>query len=111
MASGCRWLHGAFVMRDPVDVRGGVGQAEGICGGVGMPNDTLKRLLRILEVGLPILPSPVKSRQPFELRSLVMEAYLCKEGAGYNGNKPHVQYGKAGLPGLPLYVLAAGNEL
>ena len=45
-----------------MDVNGGVGRAEVIRGGVGVSNDLLKRLLRFLEVGLPLLPSPVESR-------------------------------------------------
>ena len=58
-----------------------------------MPNDTLERLLRVLEVGLPLFPSLVKSRQPFELRSFSRESFLCEEGVGCDGNKPRVQYG------------------
>ena len=45
-----------------MDVNGGVGRAEVIRGGVGVSNDLLKRLLRFLEVGLPLLPSPVELR-------------------------------------------------
>ena len=107
----CRWLHSVSVVRDLIDMRGGIGQAEGIRGGVGVSNDALERLLRILEVGLPLFPSPVESRQTFELKFFVMEAFLFKEGAGCDGNKPRVRYGKSGLPGLPLCVLGAGNEL
>ena len=110
-APGCCWLHGVSVVQDPVDVRGGVDQDEGIPREVGVPNDTLKRLLRVLEVGLTLFLSPVESRQPFELRLFVREAFLCEEGAGCDGNNPRVQYGKASLPGLPLRVLAAGNGL
>ena len=110
-APGYRWLHGVSVVRDPVDVRGGVGQSEGIRRGVGMPNDALARLLRVLEVGLPLFPSPFKSRQPYKLRSFVREAFLCKEEGVCDGNKPCVRYGEAGSPGLPLCVLASVNEL
>ena len=76
-----------------------------------MPNDALERLLCVLEVRLPLFPSLFELRQPFELRSFVREAFLCKEGAGCNSNKPRVRYGEAGSPELTLCVLAAGNEL
>ena len=55
-----------------------------------MPDYALKRLLCVLEVGLPLLPGPVESRQTFKLRSLVREDFLCKEVAGFNSNKPCV---------------------
>ena len=76
-ASGCRWLHGVSVIFDPLDICGGVGQAEGVRGGVGMTNDVLERFLRVLEVGLPIFLSPVELRQLFKLRSFVRGAFLC----------------------------------
>ena len=76
-----------------------------------MPNEALERFLHVLEVGLPLSPSPVESRQPFELRSFVREDFLYEEGVGCDGNNPRVQDGGAGSPGLLLYVLAAGNEL
>ena len=66
-----------------------------------MPNDALERLLHVLEVILPLFPSPVESRQPFKLKSFVREDFLCDEGAGRDGNMPRVQDGKAGSPGLP----------
>ena len=78
-----------------MDVHGGVGQAKGIRRGVGMKNDVFERLLRVLEVGLPLFPSSFELRQPFKLRSFVREAFLCKEGAGSDGNKPHVRDGEA----------------
>ena len=89
----------------------GVGQAEGIHRGVGVPNDAPERLLCILEVGLPLLPIPIELGKLFELGTFVREALLCEEGVGCNGNKPRVRYSEAGLPGLPLSFLAAGNEL
>ena len=94
-----------------MDVNGGVGQAEVIRGGVGVSNDPLKRLLCFLEVGLPLLPSPVESRQPVGIKLFIREDFFCEEGAGCDGNKPRVRYSEAGLPGLPLSFLAAGNEL
>ena len=61
-APGCHWPHGVSVVQDPVDVCGGVGQSKVIHGGVGVSNDTLERLLRVLEVGLPLFSSPFESR-------------------------------------------------
>ena len=75
--------------------------------GVGVPNDALKR---VLEVGLPLLPSPFESRKPFEIRLFFREDYFCKEGTGCDSNKSRVRYSKAGLPGLPLRFLAAGDQ-
>ena len=69
-----------------MDARGSIGRAEGIRGGVGMLNDALKGLLRVLEAGFPRFPSLVELRQPFELGSFVREAILCDEGAGCDGN-------------------------
>ena len=61
-APGCRWLHGVSVVRNSMDVHGGICGAKGIRGGVGVLDDALERLLRVLEVGLPLLPSPVELR-------------------------------------------------
>ena len=93
-----------------MDDRSDVGRAEVIHRGVGMSHDAIERLFRVLEVGLPLFPSPVESRQPLELGSLFREAFLCEGGAGCEGNKPRVRDSKAGSPGLPLSVLAAGNK-
>ena len=93
-----------------MDDHSGVGRAGGIRKGVGMSHDALEHLLHVLEVGLPLLPSPVESRQPLVLGSLVQEDFLREEGAGCKGNKPRVQDGEAGSPGLPLCFLAAGNK-
>ena len=93
-----------------MDVHGGVGRAKVIRGGIGVPNDALERLLRVLEVGLPLFPRLVKLRQPFELRSFVREDFFCEEGAGCDGNKPRVRYSEAGSPGLPLRFLAMGDK-
>ena len=75
-----------------------------------MSHDALERLLRVLEVGFPLFPSPVKSRQPLELGSFLREAFFLKEGAGCEGNKPRVRDGESGLPGLPLCILTAVNK-
>ena len=75
-----------------------------------MSHSALERLLRVLEVGFPLLPSPVESRQPLELGSLVREDFICKEGAGCKGNKPRVRDGETDLPCLLLCVLAAGKK-
>ena len=75
-----------------------------------MSHEALESLLRVLEVGLPLFPSLVDSRQPLKLGSLVREAFLREEGAGCKGNKSCVRYGEAGLPGLPLCILTSGNK-
>ena len=49
-------------MRDPMDVRDGIPRAEGILRGVGVTDDALERLLRVLKVGLPLFPSLAESR-------------------------------------------------
>ena len=75
-----------------------------------MSHDALESLLRVLEVGLPLFPRPVKSRQPLELGPLVKEDFICEEGAQCEGNKSHAGDSDAGSPGLPLCVLAAGKK-
>ena len=94
-----------------MDVNGGVGRAKVIRGGVGVSNDLLKRLLRFLEVGLPLLPSPVESRQPVGIKLFIREDFFCEEGAGCDGNKPRVRYIEARSPGLPLRFLAECDKL
>ena len=93
-----------------MDACGGVGRDEGIRRGIGILHDALERILRVLEVGFPPLPSPFKSRQPLKLGSLVREAFLRKKEARCEGNKPRVRYGEDGSPGRPLCVLAAGDK-
>ena len=55
-----------------------------------MSHDALERLLRALEVELPLFPSAVESRQSLELGLLVREAFLREEVAGCEGHKPRV---------------------
>ena len=59
-APGCRWPNGVSVVRDTMDVRGGVCQYEGIRRGFGVSDDILERLLRVLEVGLPLFLSLIE---------------------------------------------------
>ena len=58
----CSWPHGVSVLHNPMDGYGGVCRSEGICEGVGVADETLERLLCILEVGFPLFPGLVKSR-------------------------------------------------
>ena len=69
-----------------MDAHGSLVRAEGIRGGVGMLNEALEGLLRVLKLVFPFLPGPVESRQPFELGSFVGEDFFCEEGAGCNRN-------------------------
>ena len=58
----CCWPHGVSVLRNTMDVRGGVCRSEGIRRGFEVTDDALERLLCVLEVGFPLFPSPVELR-------------------------------------------------